>query len=105
MISFLRKIRRKLLSQNRITQYLAYATGEIILVVIGILIALQINLWNEGQKLAKSRTLFTESLILELEKDSLFLNQTMSILDGRIEVLQKTKNRINTSTANLDTMD
>ncbi|MDG1277850.1 MAG: DUF6090 family protein [Algoriphagus sp.] len=47
MISFLRKIRQKLLSQNRVSQYLAYALGEIFLVVIGILIALQINTWNQ----------------------------------------------------------
>lgn len=50
MISFLRKIRQKLLQQNRITQYLTYAIGEIVLVVIGILIALQVNTWNEHRK-------------------------------------------------------
>jgi len=50
MLSFFRKIRQKLLSQNRVTQYLAYAIGEIILVVIGILIALQVNNWNENRK-------------------------------------------------------
>ena len=47
MISLFRKIRQKLLRENRITQYLAYAIGEIFLVVIGILIALQINTWNQ----------------------------------------------------------
>jgi hypothetical protein len=50
MISFFRKIRQKLLSQNKVTRYLVYALGEIILVVIGILIALQVNNWNEGRK-------------------------------------------------------
>ena len=50
MIKFFRKIRQKLLEQNRISKYLLYAFGEIILVVIGILIALQINNWNENQK-------------------------------------------------------
>ncbi|SIO01600.1 DUF6090 family protein [Algoriphagus halophilus] len=50
MISFFRKIRQKLLSQNRVTRYLVYALGEILLVVIGILIALQINNWNESRK-------------------------------------------------------
>ncbi|MCL6257667.1 DUF6090 family protein [Aquiflexum sp. TKW24L] len=47
MISLFRKIRQKLLSQNRITRYLAYALGEILLVVIGILIALQVNNANQ----------------------------------------------------------
>lgn len=105
MISFLRKIRHKLLSQNRVTRYFAYAMGEIILVVIGILIALQINLWNEGQKQTKSRNLFTESLIKELEIDSLFLTETMNVLSNRIAVLENIKSRINTSNANLDTID
>ena len=50
MINFFRKIRQKLLEQNRASKYLLYALGEIILVVIGILIALQINNWNENEK-------------------------------------------------------
>lgn len=47
MIKFFRNIRQKLLVENRFNKYLLYATGEIIPVVIGILIALQINNWNE----------------------------------------------------------
>ena len=50
MIKFFRKIRRKLLTENKISKYLLYAIGEIILVVIGILIALQVNNWNEDRK-------------------------------------------------------
>ncbi|WP_455170526.1 DUF6090 family protein [Aegicerativicinus sediminis] len=50
MISFLRKLRHSFISQNRFSKYLLYALGEIFLVVIGILIALQINNWNEDQK-------------------------------------------------------
>ena len=49
MIKFFRKIRQKLLTENKFSKYLLYATGEIILVVIGILIALQINNWNQGR--------------------------------------------------------
>lgn len=50
MIKFFRKIRQKLLQENRVSKYLLYAFGEIVLVVIGILIALQINNWNEENK-------------------------------------------------------
>ena len=50
MIKFFRKIRQKLVSENKFSKYLIYAIGEIILVVIGILIALQINNWNEKNK-------------------------------------------------------
>ena len=50
MIKFFRKIRQRLLSENKFSRYLLYAIGEIILVVIGILIALQINTWNQARK-------------------------------------------------------
>ncbi|MCS4435243.1 DUF6090 family protein [Aquiflexum gelatinilyticum] len=68
MISFFRKIRQKLLKENRVTRYLAYAVGEILLVVIGILIALQVNTWNENRKkLAVSRETIV-NLKAELEE-------------------------------------
>ncbi len=50
MLKFFRKIRQKLLSESKFSKYLIYAVGEILLVVIGILIALQINNWNENKK-------------------------------------------------------
>ena len=50
MINFFRKIRKKLADDNKPLKYARYAIGEIVLVVIGILIALSINNWNEGRK-------------------------------------------------------
>jgi len=50
MIKFFRKIRQNLLMENKTGKYFKYAIGEIILVVIGILIALSINNWNENRK-------------------------------------------------------
>ena len=50
MIKFFRKIRQKLLTENKFSKYLLYAIGEIILVVIGILIALSVNNWNQETK-------------------------------------------------------
>ena len=50
MIKFFRKIRYNLMEQNKTGKYLKYAIGEIVLVVIGILIALSINNWNETKK-------------------------------------------------------
>jgi hypothetical protein len=64
MIKFFRKIRQNLLSENKFRKYLIYAIGEIILVVIGILIALSINNWNERQN-AKQ---FENKLFIELHK-------------------------------------
>jgi hypothetical protein len=50
MIKLFRKIRQRLLTENKFSNYFLYAIGEIVLVVIGILIALQINNWNEWSK-------------------------------------------------------
>ena len=50
MIKFFRPIRKDLMTQNKTSKYLKYAIGEIILVVIGILIALQLNEWNDHRK-------------------------------------------------------
>ncbi len=49
MIKFFRKIRQNMIKENKFSKYFLYAIGEIILVVIGILIALQINNWNENK--------------------------------------------------------
>jgi hypothetical protein len=62
MIKFFRKIRQKLLSENKFSKYLLYAIGEIVLVVIGILIALQINNWNNNHKLEKEEIQLMKSL-------------------------------------------
>lgn len=51
MIKFFRRIRQKSIKENNNSLYFKYALGEIVLVVIGILIALQINNWNEETKL------------------------------------------------------
>ena len=53
MLKFFRKIRQNLLSEGKTGKYLKYAVGEIVLVVIGILIALSINNWNENKKLSR----------------------------------------------------
>ena len=70
MIKFFRKIRQQLLSENNFNKYLIYAIGEIVLVVIGILIALSINNWNEDRKLIKAEKQLFENLLTSLKKDS-----------------------------------
>jgi hypothetical protein len=50
MIKFFNRIRRQLAAENKVMAYMRYAVGEIVLVVVGILIALQINNWNEERK-------------------------------------------------------
>ena len=75
MIKFFRHIRQNLLSEGKTGKYLKYAIGEIILVVIGILIALQINNWNENRKTEEKINQFLESLTLELSNDLTQINE------------------------------
>ena len=67
MINFFKKIRKKLLSKNKFSSYIIYAVGEIILVVVGILIALQINNWNENRKQRLHEIELVKLLITDLE--------------------------------------
>jgi hypothetical protein len=69
MIQFFRNIRQRLLTENKFSKYLLYAVGEILLVVVGILIALQVNNWNEGRKLKKDRIDILENLKIDLAND------------------------------------
>ncbi len=69
MIKFFRKIRQNLLMENKTGKYFKYAIGEIILVVIGILIALQINNWNEYQKERESEKLILSEIQNNLKYD------------------------------------
>ncbi len=69
MIKFFRKIRQRLLTQNKFSKYLLYAIGEIILVVIGILIALQINNWNEIQKGKRKAVIILETIRSDMAQD------------------------------------
>ncbi|TYA57510.1 DUF6090 family protein [Formosa maritima] len=70
MLKFFRHIRQNLLNEGKITKYLKYAIGEIILVVIGILIALSINNWNETKAERKIEKDYIISLIEDLEADT-----------------------------------
>lgn len=77
MIKFFRRIRQRLLAENRISKYLLYAIGEIILVVVGILIALQINNWNEQRIERRVELQLLRAFHNGLEKD-------LSDLEGNV---------------------
>ena len=80
MIKFFRHIRKRLLSENRFNKYLLYAIGEIVLVVIGILIALQINNWNESRKLAQSGKEFIKEIYKELNTEIANIDEILKLL-------------------------
>ena len=73
MIKFFRKIRQNLLLEGKTEKYLKYAIGEIVLVVIGILIALQINNWNEHNKKKQDERILLMAVLENLELDSVSL--------------------------------
>jgi hypothetical protein len=80
MLKFFRRIRRQLLSENQFTKYSLYAAGEIFLVVVGILIALQVNNWNERIK------------SFELQKENLLL--VKDEMTSNLDALLKEKQRL-----------
>ena len=104
MIPFFRKIRKTLADDNKPIKYLRYAIGEIILVVIGILIALQINNWNENRK----NKVFEKEILTQIQEnlknDKLALEEIVTNFSKAVkssekilnsEVSQKTQDSIN----------
>lgn len=81
MIKFFRKIRQKLVAENRIRKYLIYAIGEILLVVIGILIALQINNWNENQKRRVQEKTVLEDIMNNLNRNNELIRNTLKTIE------------------------
>ncbi len=71
MINFLRRIRQNLVSENKLSIYLIYAISEVVLVVFGILIAFQIDNWNENRNLRK-----LENILLIDIRDNLIASRT-----------------------------
>jgi hypothetical protein len=105
MINFFRKIRRKLADDNRPLKYARYAIGEIVLVVIGILIALQINNWNENKILRQQEKILLIEIYnefnynkTELESNLLRYKQSRESLLRIIDLFPIDIQRINFDT-------
>ncbi len=87
MINFFRKTRKKLADDNKPFKYMRYAIGEIVLVVIGILIALQINNWNEDRFTRITVNRYLSSLVNELKDDQKNLILVQQIHSWRVHSL------------------
>lgn len=83
----LRKLRLWLLSKGKITTYFGYAIGEIFLVVIGILIALKVNTWNQNQQLQKNEITILKELQVELQSN-------LELSNSRLVGAEKVKKNI-----------
>ncbi|MFK5879759.1 MAG: DUF6090 family protein [Flavobacteriaceae bacterium] len=78
MINFFRKKRKKLADENKAIKYARYAFGEIVLVVIGILIALQLNSWKqEHQQIAKTNV-YIDNIIDDIINDTISINDELN---------------------------
>lgn len=81
-----------MLNENRFSKYLLYATGEIILVIIGILLALQINNWNESNKIEIELNNSLQNMIGELNENLRYMKYEQKSIKGRAEGVQSILN-------------
>lgn len=81
MLKIFRKVRQNMIKNNKVTAYLLYAIGEIILVMIGILLALQVNNWNESRKQKTELNNVLRAVAYDLETDTLVAGQVVRLYD------------------------
>ena len=89
MIKFFRHVRRSLINQNKMGKYFKYAIGEILLVVIGILIALQINSWNETKDRKEKLISIYKSVYADIKNDLTDLNDLKAFYMKKKPVFEK----------------
>ena len=94
MINFFRKIRKQLADDNKPFKYLRYAIGEIILVVIGILIALSINNWNEDRKQENLKQRLYVELYESIKSDTVDYNDDIKDLKSVVLNVKLLKEKI-----------
>ena len=87
MVKIFRNIRQKLAAENNVAKYLRYAIGEIILVVIGILIALQVNNWNENRKSEVKFNAVLEQIYTIVDQDVQEMNLTENTLRQKNSII------------------
>ena len=104
MINIFRKTRKQHASNNKPVKYFRYAVGEILLVVIGILIALQVNNWNENQKKEKLKVSYINSLINDLSLDTLKLNGLITENLNELKTLNNQQRRFLGHDTPIDTL-
>lgn len=86
MLRFFRTIRKSLMEQNKTRTYLLYAVGEIFLVVIGILIALQVSNWNQERIERNQLTIYYERIHEELSDQVSYLKDRRTSVEGLIDL-------------------
>ena len=92
------------MAEGKTTQYLKYAIGEIVLLVIGILIALQINNWNEQQKLTAKRQEILIGMTKDLKQDIASHDRMIAIYKNRLEFFGRQLQTTDFSSTSVDTL-
>ncbi|RMA56290.1 DUF6090 family protein [Ulvibacter antarcticus] len=97
MIKFFRKIRQNMLTENKFSKYLIYAIGEIILVVIGILIALSINNWHQEKQQKKVLNNIYANIKADLQQDIInideIINFSQPLEKDYLAIINKTREK------------
>lgn len=88
MIKFFRRIRKSLLSEGKSVQYLKYAFGEVLLVVVGILLALQINTWSQNKKDSREELLILGKLKSNIQTDTSTINSNIIQIESYLDTLE-----------------
>ena len=94
MLRFFRQIRKTLTEQNKVRTYILYALGEISLVMIGILLALQVSNWNEERIGKLEETFYLNKLAQNLAQDTTYLQNRITGLSLSIESLHQLEEEI-----------
>jgi len=97
MIKFFRKIRQNFLSEGKTGKYFKYAIGEIILVMIGILLALQVNNWNQNRIAQKEEKEVIAKLHADFKENKKILNEFLSKLNQQMNAQKTLMNLIGAS--------
>lgn len=105
MLHFLRRIRRSLISTGATRKYLLYAVGEILLVMIGILLALQVNNWNEERKLRAIEIEILVDIVSDLDNDTSVIRVNLESLNSSISSMKVILNQIERDLSYHDSLD
>ena len=105
MIKFFRHFRQNLLVEGKTKKYLKYAVGEIILVVIGIMIALQLNNWNENRKNQDLVNIYKSELVNDLLMDVNHFTFHLDLAKEENRIIDSLRTILNHPNANMDTLN
>ena len=88
MIKFFRKIRQKLISQGKTTKYFKYAIGEVLLIMVGIFMALQLQNWNEKRKQEALFKVTLEQLYTTIKYDAEAFFRHSRVFENDVNVIE-----------------